>query len=150
MWLWLVIACGAPQREPISDSPAATPAPPLPAPGGDPAAAAPPTVAPSSPPMSSVPPGLSDGSAYARLRGRVEEPEKAGECKVDADCAAAGCSHEVCTTTAGGATIMSTCEVLPLFSQLDACGCHDGACTWTLKAGGPNLQPIKVPGDAPQ
>ncbi len=71
---------------------------------------------------------------YEQCRDRVEEPQKSGECSVDADCARTGCGAEVCTTAAAAKDVMSTCEVRPCFSVLDTCGCHEGVCDWTLKA----------------
>jgi eight-cysteine-cluster-containing protein len=150
MWLWWVVACGAPQRDSVTDNPVTV------VPTSPPEPAATPTD-PAVPPVTPPPPApMVDGatadpkSAYARLRTRVEEPEKAGECKVDADCARAGCGSEVCTATASVSSVVTTCEVLPLFSALDACGCHEGSCTWTLKAAPLGLQPITLPGDLPQ
>lgn len=66
---------------------------------------------------------------------RVEGRQSQGECATDADCARAGCSAEVCVPSAVAADVITTCEVLPCFAALDACGCHDGTCAWTLKTG---------------
>lgn len=77
---------------------------------------------------------------YDECRERVEGVQKADECKTDADCATAGCGSEVCTTTAEAANVMTACEDKLCFKILDVCGCHDGQCTWTLKAEVPASQ----------
>ncbi|MEQ1567284.1 MAG: hypothetical protein ABMA64_16705 [Myxococcota bacterium] len=77
---------------------------------------------------------------YDECVGRVEQPQADAECKVDADCAPAGCGNEVCTTAAEKANVMTTCEDKLCFKVLDTCGCHDGHCTWTLKAEVPAAQ----------
>ncbi len=79
---------------------------------------------------------------YDQCHDRLELPEAAGECTTDADCGSVGCGKEVCTTTKAGAEVMSTCEDRPCFKVLDACGCHDGKCTWTLKAEAPAAAPL--------
>ncbi len=71
--------------------------------------------------------------AYEKYRDRLEGPEAEGECSSDADCARAGCSSEVCTTAAKAAEINTTCEVLPVYTVLDACGCVDTRCQWSIK-----------------
>lgn len=71
---------------------------------------------------------------YGACRDRVEQPEVQGECEVDADCAPTGCSQEVCTTTAAGEGMMTTCGIEPCFQILDTCGCQSGVCSWALKA----------------
>lgn len=81
---------------------------------------------------------------YAACRERVEGMEKADECKVDADCASAGCGGEVCVTVAEKANVITTCEERPCFQVLDTCGCHEGKCTWTVKA----EVPAPTPGPA--
>ncbi len=68
---------------------------------------------------------------------RTEGSSAAGECSKDAECAAAGCSHEVCVTAERAPTLVTTCEVLPCFKDLDVCGCHAGVCSWTLKGSTP-------------
>ena len=70
---------------------------------------------------------------YASCRDRVEGPEVDGECTTDADCGAVGCSGEVCVPTAIAEEMFTTCDRRPCFDILDACGCHDGRCTWTVK-----------------
>ena len=94
-----------------------------------------------------VPPATVDragdpAALYAACRDRVEGPEQDGECTTDDDCAAAGCSGEVCLAAARAEGLTTTCEVLPCFAVLDACGCHEGRCTWTLgERGGPDPVP---------
>lgn len=82
-------------------------------------------------------------SLYAECEQRVENPQAAGECTADADCAKAGCGSEVCTTMAAAAQVMTTCEDKLCFKVLDTCGCHDGQCTWTLKDEVPALQEVR-------
>jgi eight-cysteine-cluster-containing protein len=78
---------------------------------------------------------------YASCKDRMENPQAAGECKADADCAKAGCSMEVCTTAAQSKEINTICDSKPCFKVVDACGCHDGMCTWTLKSEVPPAAP---------
>jgi eight-cysteine-cluster-containing protein len=92
------------------------------------------------PPRSDVAPALlappappSPEELYAMCEARVEEPRVDGECVSDEDCATAGCAGEVCTTTAGAADVMTTCENKLCFSILDTCGCIDGQCSWSIK-----------------
>jgi eight-cysteine-cluster-containing protein len=80
--------------------------------------------------------------AYEGCRDRVEGEDTPGECATDADCAPAGCGHEMCIPAARAGDVMSTCEVLPCFAVLDTCGCHAGVCTWTVKA---ELPPLAHP-----
>lgn len=136
----LLVGCSGPRSAneiPASDTPTAAPAPeqigdaPVPtAPGtpvsgeGLPSEGGPvPTDTPVSP-----------ASLYEGCRDRVEGLQAAGECVTDADCAKAGCSQEVCVAAKNAGDVMSTCEVLPCFRALDACGCHEGMCTWTVAA----------------
>ncbi len=86
-------------------------------------------------------------SLYAECKDRVEGRQKEGECTTDADCKAAGCGSEVCTTVAEAAQVMTTCEARLCFKVLDTCGCHDGMCTWTLKEQVPDLPPTPPPED---
>lgn len=95
-----------------------------------------PAPAPAPPP----PPVPTPAALYAECEARVEGAQKDGECTTDADCATAGCSGEVCTTTAEAANVMTACEDKLCFKVLDACGCHEGRCTWTLKAEVPESQ----------
>lgn len=81
---------------------------------------------------------------YGECKDRVEGPQKDDECKTDADCATSGCGNEVCTTAAEKGNVMTTCEDKLCFKVLDSCGCHEGECTWTLKA----ETPIEKPGPA--
>lgn len=82
---------------------------------------------------------------YGNCRERVEGPSTDGECTVDADCVRTGCSSEVCVPAAKAGDVMSTCEVLPCFAALDTCGCHEGQCSWTLKASVPPLGKLPPP-----
>lgn len=150
MALLLIVSCGQKNPTPdVQDAPPSDPAVEAPAPvedaapepteGGDATAAAPATPA----------------SLYEECRGRVEGRETAGECETDADCQSAGCSQEVCTTKALAAEVMSTCEVRPCFSVLDACGCNDGVCAWSLKDSVPpfvegSVPPTELGGEPPQ
>lgn len=70
---------------------------------------------------------------YDQCHDRLEGAEVDGECSVDADCDRTGCSREVCVPVAKKGDVMTTCEILPCFGAVDACGCHEGRCTWTLK-----------------
>jgi eight-cysteine-cluster-containing protein len=92
---------------------------------------------------------VTPGALYARCRDRVEGPEAEGECVTDADCARTGCSSEVCTTVALAPEIMTTCEVLPCFGALQACGCHEGRCTWTIAEVLPGLPMPRIPREIP-
>ena len=87
-------------------------------------------------------------SLYEECRDRVENPQADEECSSDADCKAPGCGSEVCTTAVAAADIMTTCEDKPCFEVLDTCGCHEGQCTWTLKAELPEA-PAPAPAPAP-
>lgn len=70
---------------------------------------------------------------YQACQARVEGTEVAGECSSDADCVKAGCSQELCISTAEAAKgPMSTCEVRPCFQVLEACGCNEGLCRWSV------------------
>lgn len=89
--------------------------------------------------------GLAPAALYERCRDRVEGREVAGECASDADCMATGCSGEVCVTKETAAGMMTTCEILPCFGVLDACGCVEGRCTWSVKDAGGAGRPIPVP-----
>jgi len=90
---------------------------------------------------SSAPAAPTPASLYAACRDRVEQPETEGECKADGDCAAAGCSQEICTTAAAAKDVTSTCEVRECFQVLDHCGCVQGKCTWSLK----DTVPVRTP-----
>lgn len=145
MWralpLIVLIACGNKNNTPTPPeegtpadgaADAGTPAP-APEPVPEPAPTAPPT----------------PQSLYEECKERVESRNQApGECKADADCKTAGCGAETCTTAADAANIMSTCEDKLCFKVLDTCGCHEGMCTWTLKAEVPAL-PMTPPAPLP-
>jgi eight-cysteine-cluster-containing protein len=95
-----------------------------------------PEPAPEPPPV----PTATPAALYAECEQRVEGPQKDAECTTDADCGTAGCGNEVCTSTAEKANVMTTCEDKLCFKILDACGCHEGECTWTLKSEVPASQ----------
>lgn len=103
-----------------------------------PAPAPEPEVAPEPAPAPEV---ATPQALYEECRDRVEGPQAEGECQTDADCKATGCGSEVCTTVAEAANVMTTCEDKPCFQVLDACGCHEGQCTWTVKAELPAAAP---------
>lgn len=104
-----------------------------------------------SPPPAAPPAPASPRSLYDACHDRVEGVESVGECKVDADCAKAGCGQEVCVPKAASGGVVTTCEVQPCFSVLDACGCHAGRCTWTLLDIMPASPRVAVPpSDVPQ
>ena len=90
---------------------------------------------------------LDPQALYAPCRVRVEGPEADGECSADADCVKGGCSGEVCATPKSLEGMMGTCEVLPCFEVLQACGCNDGRCTWTVgpAAAGSGAPPVVLP-----
>jgi eight-cysteine-cluster-containing protein len=90
------------------------------------------SAAPPSPPELPVD-GPTPQMLYDQCRERLEGPESDGECSTDADCGVSGCSQEVCVSQANKGDIMTTCEILPCFGVKDACGCHEGRCTWSLK-----------------
>ncbi len=86
-----------------------------------------------SPPPVAQPPPISPAELYAQCRSRVEGEETPSECSSDSDCTKAGCSGELCISTAAAANgPMSTCEVRPCFQVLQACGCVDGFCRWSV------------------
>jgi eight-cysteine-cluster-containing protein len=104
--LWFVVACHrGPKEAPIAEGPAPT----------GPAAE-----------------GPSAAELYAGCQSRLEGPEVPGECTTNADCVRAGCSSEVCTTPRAASEMMTTCEVLPCFRAVDACGCVEGRCRWSV------------------
>jgi len=82
---------------------------------------------------------------YQQCRSRLEGPEIPDECSTDEDCARAGCSSEVCTTRAAASEVMTTCEVLPCFQAVEACGCVEGRCRWSLADAMPSLEPLPAP-----
>lgn len=95
-----------------------------------------PVTAPAPPPEGAAPANpaiFAPRALYAACRDRVELPEAAGECSVDADCVRAGCGGDVCVTTQAAKDLVTTCDVPDCASVLDSCGCHEGLCTWTLK-----------------
>lgn len=152
MWralpLIVLIACGnknntpTPPEEGAADG-AATPA------DGTPDGATPPADGGSPPPPPEPAAKPTPESLYAECKDRVEGKQAPDECKADADCKAAGCGTEVCTTVAEAANIMTTCEGRLCFKVLDTCGCHEGQCTWTLKAEVPEMPAIPTPAPLP-
>ncbi|MEZ4240259.1 MAG: hypothetical protein R3F59_29710 [Myxococcota bacterium] len=90
-------------------------------------------------------PAATPQSLYEACIDRVELPQADGECTKDEDCATAGCGNEVCTSTKEQANVMTTCEDRLCFKVLEACGCHEGHCSWTLKAEVPAEQ-VPAPG----
>lgn len=114
----LVLVLGACGRRPTPP-----PEPPSGAPDLGAIAPTPPVAAPAESPV----------ELAATCEARIEQPEVAGECTTDADCARAGCSSEVCTAAASAGGVMTTCEVQPCFSVLDACGCVEGRCRWSIR-----------------
>jgi len=70
---------------------------------------------------------------YDQCHDRLEGVEVDGECTADADCGTGGCSQEVCVTAANTSDVITTCEILPCFGAVEACGCNEGRCTWNLK-----------------
>ena len=89
--------------------------------------------APAPAPAPASTPAVTPEDLYAKCHDRMEAPEAAGECKVDADCATGGCNQEVCTTVAKSKDWNTACDQQPCFQVADTCGCHDGVCSWTLK-----------------
>jgi len=83
---------------------------------------------------------------YEMCEPRLEEPRVDGECTSDDDCATAGCAAEVCTTRSAAADVRTTCENKLCFSILEACGCVDGQCSWSIKdAVPPEATPVLPP-----
>ena len=54
------------------------------------------------------------------------------ECKIDADCIAAGCSGQLCLPKDKAKDIMTTCEFRPEYDclKLTSCSCAQGKCNW--------------------
>ena len=86
---------------------------------------------------------------YAACRERVEEPQSAGECGIDSDCVAVGCSKEVCVSERVAGEIATSCTTQPCFPYLDKCGCHAGVCEWSLKLPEGTLTTLPGPGAPP-
>ena len=76
--------------------------------------------------------GTTNEALYAECESRVEAPEREDECTTNDDCMTGGCSSEVCTTADDAAQLMSACEELECFAVLDACGCQQGLCKWSI------------------
>ena len=76
---------------------------------------------------------LTAAEQYAMCKARVEGTDAAGECTIDDDCQRAGCSQELCiSATEAALGVMSTCEVRPCYAVLQACGCQEGVCSWSV------------------
>jgi eight-cysteine-cluster-containing protein len=129
--LLLLLACSG--GRPAAESPAA-----------DPPVGSPPVNAEGGPDQPASTPGGTPADLYAACKDRVEGAGSAGECTTDADCVRTGCSSEVCVAKSAGQG-MSTCEVLPCFAALDTCGCHEGQCSWRLKASVPTPGKLPLP-----
>jgi len=41
--------------------------------------------------------------------------------------------------------VMTTCEILPCFQAVEACGCHEGVCTWNVRAEMPSPRRLNLP-----
>ncbi len=54
------------------------------------------------------------------------------ECAGDADCAAAGCSGQLCVKADGADNVITTCEYRAEYDclKLTSCGCNEGRCAW--------------------
>lgn len=131
--LLLVVACAKAPTESPRDIPAAAPG--VSAGREQTEPAAPPVfMSEPAPPPASSPAGTPpDAPAlYAACQERVEGKTAPGECKVDGDCAKAGCSSEVCVATVNAADVITSCDVLPCFAVLKACGCVDTQCKWEV------------------
>ena len=119
--------CGRSDRKSLPEAPAPA--------VSQPAAPADSVVLPK-PTASGRPPVESTRSAaelYAECEARVEGRSVPGECQSDADCQTAGCSGELCISKQEAALgPMSTCEVRPCFAVLQACGCQEGTCRWSV------------------
>jgi eight-cysteine-cluster-containing protein len=138
----LLVACGGNgKKSDAGKDPEPVPTAPTPAPAPAPAPA--PTQTPQ--------------ELYASCQDHLEGAQADGECKTDADCGVGGCGKEICTTAAKAAEgVMGACVEMPCYKVVDSCGCHEGKCTWTLKAtvppapaGGNSLPPTLPPTPAP-
>ncbi len=54
------------------------------------------------------------------------------ECSIDADCATAGCSGQLCVKADKAADTITTCEYKEEYGclKLTSCGCNEGICGW--------------------
>ncbi|AIF70053.1 hypothetical protein PAP_08325 [Palaeococcus pacificus DY20341] len=59
-------------------------------------------------------------------------PQRGSECQSDSDCAAGGCSGEICTTRENAKEIVSICVYREWYDclRMTNCGCVNGVCTW--------------------
>ncbi len=90
------------------------------------------------------------GGMSMPVEARLEGMATPGECAADADCATAGCSAEVCVATERAPDVVTTCEILPVYSELKACTCQSGECRWVREAGARALGvPRLLPGGLP-
>lgn len=66
----------------------------------------------------------------------IEEPEEEqpseGECEIDANCATAGCSGQLCLPKEKAGDIRTTCEFRAEYEcfELTSCSCNEGKCGW--------------------
>ncbi|GDX79705.1 hypothetical protein LBMAG42_15160 [Deltaproteobacteria bacterium] len=81
------------------------------------------------------------------IEARIEGMGSAGECSADAECATAGCSAEVCVSAVRAPDVVTTCEILPIVSELKACTCQEGMCRWVHEAG---ARPLGLPRTLPE
>jgi len=58
--------------------------------------------------------------------------DKNFECSSDSDCAAAGCSSQLCVGADKASGIITTCEYKEEYSclKLTSCGCINNKCSW--------------------
>lgn len=54
------------------------------------------------------------------------------ECSADSDCAAAGCSNQLCVNADKASEMITTCEYKEGYSclRLTSCGCVNNKCAW--------------------
>lgn len=54
------------------------------------------------------------------------------ECVTDSDCAKAGCSNQLCTTTTKSTSLITSCEWKEEYQcyQNSTCSCVNGKCNW--------------------
>ncbi|MDI6721157.1 MAG: eight-cysteine-cluster domain-containing protein, partial [Candidatus Aenigmarchaeota archaeon] len=61
------------------------------------------------------------------------EPVFVQECASDTDCTPAGCSSQICTTSAKAPSVITTCEMREEYACLrqTSCSCIEGRCAWS-------------------
>lgn len=69
------------------------------------------------------------------LPGTAAQPAGT-ECKLDSDCAKAGCSSERCVPASKAGDMVSICLYRPEYDCLKmvSCGCDNGKCAWSTSA----------------